>query len=592
MPGLKIKLTPFPENEAVNDNTIPDPKSMDGGDALGSGTLPPLKEVRSVKFETKTKTSAALDTLSAKERTIVRQSLIRDNRATFRKTLAQKAKTAPRVTFINKHYASYQTGDEVKQEQVEGVDDWYEDAGFLGSVTMVALFIYLFCIIAVILAINFGKMTVTMWLLISHTFLLTLMADIFVSYQTWKTLFGATSATGFVTKMKAAGKLPSKPTARRRTNDLRKSQMNSLNPSAQQRKEYSKVGIVNTSHHHVSFIDFLLYHTFFFRIDYTINVYSARLRHLLICKAISWGYKTAYRWYTFYTPSYDQPVAEQVAGILLESSMMLGLTEVDEDAQMATFKFTNWWVPCDMDDCVSQLMEVNVMMLVVDLECRSCIYCEVNGEEWTDMNEVLQIVIMAHSLYYHVLIHLYSNWWYVEDPDHPFHAFGIYTLLTSSISIYYGAFFKVKESARWMLIKNAIRGIHYHHRADLERFSKYSRTARFLLKARIIAKKFCTPENLNCDKIGFESFFIASILHNVDHHMAARLSNPYLAEYLGPHKMIGVAWIKSMLDLPHKEYFVRSSFKNSKVPWVRAMYNELAMVDELYADFCHLGIRF
>jgi len=589
MPGLKIKLTPFPENEAVNSDNI----GANNGETETSKGLPPLLEERSVKFEENKKTYATLssaDKLNVKERTLVRQSLIRQSRVQHRKTLSQKAKNAPRMTFMNNQYPTAQAGKKVEREEVKAVDDWFEDSGVLGTVNMLALFIYLGCFIVLILAINFGKMSVTMWIWISHTCILNFAVDIFVNYNTWKVMFGATFAQGYVTKMKEGGKLPSKPTARRRTDDMRQSQINPSNPSAQQRKDRATVGIINTSHFYVSFIDFLYYQLFTFRVDWTWNAFGARIRHLLICFAIKMGYKKAYRWYSHYTHNYDKPIADQVAGLLLETSLMLSLTEVDEDSQMATFKFTNWWVPCDIG--TDQIMEVNVLMLVVDLESRSCIYCEVNGEEWTDMNEVLQIVIMAHSLYYHVLIHLYSNWWYVEDPNHPFHAFGIYTLLTSSISIYYGEFFKVKESARWMLIKNAIRGIHYHHRADLERFSKYSRTARFLLKARIIAKKFCTPENLKCDKIGFESFFIASILHNVDHHMAARLTNPYLAEYKGPHKMIGVAWIKSMLDLPHKEYFVRSSFKNSKVPWVRAMHNELAMVDELYADFCHLGIRF
>jgi len=555
--------------------------------------LPPLLEERSVKFEENEKTYATLssaDTLNVKARTLVRQSLVRASRANFRKTLAKKAETAPRMTFMNNHYPKAQVGEKVEREEVKAVDEWFEDSGILGTIQMLALFIYLGCFLALVLAINFGKMSVTMWIWISHTFVLNFVADIFSSYKTWKVMFGATCADGFVTKVKEKGKLPSKPTARRRTNDMRQSQINPSNPSAQQRKDRATVGIINTSHFYVSFVDFLYYHVFCFRVDWTWNAFGARLRHLIIGLAIKLGYKKAYRWYSMYTPHYDKPIAEQVAGLLLETSLMLSLTDVDEDSQMATFKFTNWWLPCDIG--LDQIMEVNVLMLVVDLESRSCIYCEVNGEEWTDMNEVLQIVILAHSLYYHVLIHLYSNWWFVEDPEHPFHAYGVYTLVSNAVSIFFGSFFKKRESARWLLMKNAIRGIHYHHRADLERFSKHSRTARFLLKARVVAKKFCTPENLKCDKIGFESFFIACILHNVDHYMSAELTNPMLSEYEGPHKMIGVGWIKSCLDIPHREIMVKSAFKNSEVAWVRAMHAELAKIDEKYAEYCHLGIRF
>lgn len=208
------------------------------------------------------------------------------------------------------------------------------------------------------------------------------------------------------------------------------------------------------------------------------------------------------------------------------------------------------------------------------------------------MTEVLQIIVMCHSIYYHILIHLYSNWWFIEDPNNPLHVYGLYTLLTNSISIYFGDFFDTKESGRWMFMKNAIRGIHFHYSADLERFSKYSRTARFLLKGRKICKKYCTPENMKCNNVGFESFFIACILHNVDHHMAAKCSSPLMSEHTGPHKILGAAWVRSMLDHPHREILVKSSFKNSEIPWIRRMHKELALVDEEYADMCHLGIRF
>jgi len=598
MPGLKIKLTPFPENDAVNSdsNSDPEPKkaTRDNTPKMESG-LPPLKQRSTVKFEKSKKTNAKLSTadlLSVQERTLVRQSLIRDSRALFRKSVAQQSQNKiPRVSFVNSLYPKTSAaGEKIEMEEINAVDAWYEDTGILGKIAMWSLFIYVFCILAMIIVINFGYMTVRMYIFISHTFIVTLGIDVFTSYQGWKIMFSATCADGYVAKMKAAGKLPSKPKARRRTNDFRTSQINSLNPTAQQRKDRASVGLIHASHFYISFLDFLYYHQFCFRIDWTWNAYCARLRHLLIDLATHLGYKTAYRWYAHYSPHYDKPIAGQVAALIMDSSLMLGLTEIDEDAQIATFKYTNWWVPSDIG--LSQIMEVNVMMIVIDLESRTCIYCEVNGEEWTDIQEILQIVVLCQSIYYHVLIHLYSNWWYVEDPNHPLHAFGVYTLMTTSISVFFGDFFKTKESARWLFMRNAIRGIHYHHRADLERYSKYSRTARFLLKARPVAKKYCTPENMKTDKVGFESFFIACILHSVDHYMAAQCTNPQLSEYCGPHKMLGAAWIHSMLDIPHREIFVKSSFKNSKLPWVRAMHNELAMIDEEYADMCHLGIRF
>jgi hypothetical protein len=557
--GLKIKLTPFIDRK---DEAMPTLK-------------PALKD--SGRLQTGNKSA-------------VRQSLLRATRRKFT-NYAKTSTRKPRVTFVNSLYPTQpQDGQVVEQHKIEAVDDWYEDTGILGVLTMLSLIIYPCCFIATALAINFQKMTPVIWIIISHTFLVTLFADIYSNWFAWKIMFRATTSSGYVQKMRKEGKLPVKPKARRRTNDLRQSQIQSLNPTDQQRRDRASVGIVHASHYHISFIDFLYYHVFFFRIDWIYNTYTSRMRHLLIKYLTKLGWKTAYRWYTYYTPLYEKSVRHQIAALLLESSLMLGLSEVDEDSEIATFKFTNWYVPSDVG--VSQILMVKIMVLVVDLQERELIYAEVNGEEWTDMKEVLQITIMCHSIYYHVLIHLYSNWWFIEDSSNPLHVYGLYSLLTNSISIYFGHFFDTKESGRWMFMKNAIRGIHFHYSADLERFSKYSRTARFLLKGRKIAKKYCTPENMKSTKVGFESFFIASILHNVDHHMAAKCSNPLLSEHKGPHKIIGASWIRSMLDHPHREILVKTSFKNSEIPWIRMMHKELSLVDEEYADMCHIGIRF
>jgi len=525
-----------------------------------------------------------------KSKTAVRQSLLRNSGRNCN-DMAKKMNRKPRVTFVNSLYPTQQqAGETVKQHKIEAVDDWFEDFGITGHITMLSLFIYPTCFIATTLAINFNQMTPVLWIIISHTFVVTLVADIYSSWNSWKIMFGATLNGGYVRKMKEEGKLPNKPKARRRTNDLRKSQIQSLNPTEQQRQDRASVGIVHASHYYISFVDFLYYHLFFFRVDWTWNTYTARIRHLLIGLATKLGYKTAYRWYAHYTPLYEKSPRHQSAALLLESSLMLGLTEVDEDEELATFKFTNWYVPAECG--VSQVLMVKVMELVVDLKERETIYAEINGEEWKDPIEVLQIIIMCQSIYYHVLIHVYSNWWFIEDKSNPLHDYGIYTLLTNSISIFFGNFFDTKESARWLFMKNAIRGIHFHFTTDLERFSKYSRSARFLLKGRKILKKYCTPENMKTTKVGFEAFFISSILHNVDHYMAARCSNPNLVVHSGPHKVLGASYIRSMLDAPHREILVKSSFKNSKIPWIRMVHKELALVDEEYADMCHIGIRF
>lgn len=576
--GMNITLTPFTDvkDEAMPPKAPEEPVLKDSDMLQVGGNKSPVRQNKILQNKIR--------------QNKIRQTLLRDTKMRLTSSV-KSAGRKPRVTFVNSLYPTQpQDGQIVKQLKIEAVDEWYEDTGILGKLTMISLIIYPSCFIATSLATIYGKMTPVLWIIISHTVLVTLFADIYSNWFAWKIMFRATGTSGYVEKMKREGKLPVKPKARRRTNDLRKSQIQSLNPTDQQRSDRASVGIVHASHHHISFIDFLYYHVFRLRMDWIYNTYTSRMRHLFIRFVTKLGWKKAYRWYNHYTPLYEKSVPHQIAALLLESSLMLGLTEVDEDAQIAIFKYTNWYVPSDIG--VSQILMVKLMVIVVDLQEREIIYAEVNGEEWTDMQEVLQIVVMCHSIYFHVLIHLYSNWWFIEDPTNPLHVYGVYTLLTNSISIYFGSFFDTKESGRWMFMKNAIRGIHFHYVADLERFSKYSRTARFLLKARKIAKKYCTPTNMKCTKVGFESFFIACILHNVDHHMAAWCSNPLAVEHTGPHKILGASWIRSMLDHPHREIFVKSSFRNSKIPWIRMMHKELSLVDEQYADMCHIGVRF
>jgi len=595
-PKQSIKITPFDDKPKKKSgfNVVPfddKPKKKSGFNVVPFDEKPPTP-MKPMKIDSLDPSKPIVpkkkeeDRLSVTRNVKRRKSLLRN-----KKQSSEEEERKPRVTFVNSLYPPPQAaGKRIEQPEILPVDDWYEDTGMTGFLTFFALIIYPTSALVTFAVIWEGMMTPTIWLIISHSFMVTLCADLYSNWYAWKIMFRATHNSGYVEKMKEAKKLPSRPKARRRTNDMRKSQIQGLNPTEQQRKDRASVGIVHASHFHISFVKFLYYHVFFFRIDWIWNAYTARVRHLLICLATKLGYATAYRWYTHYSPLYEKSPRHQGAALLLESSLMLGLTEVNEDANVATFKYTNWYVPAECG--VSQILMVNLMTIVVDLEEREIMHAEINGEEWTDMVEVLQIIVMAHSIYYHVLIHLYSNWWFIEDDTNPLHDFGIYTLLTNSISIYFGAFFKTKESGRWMFMKNAIKGIHYHHLGDLERFSKYSRSARFMLKARKIAKKYCTPENMRSDKVGFESFFIACVLHNIDHALASVCSNPEILEHEGPHGVLGSAWVRSMLNNPHREVLVKSAFKEHQIPWIAAMYKELAVVDKEYADYCHIGIRF
>merc|ERR1711970_1393959 len=81
-------------------------------------------------------------------------------------------------------------------------------------------------------------------------------------------------------------------------------------------------------------------------------------------------------------------------------------------------------------------MSIDLMIVEVDLKTRMCTYAEVNGEEWTDMNEVLQLLFQTITMYYHAVIHTYSNRFYTSNPADSCYTNGILTLITNGVSFW------------------------------------------------------------------------------------------------------------------------------------------------------------
>merc|ERR1719397_1399339 len=76
---------------------------------------------------------------------------------------------------------------------------------------------------------------------------------------------------------------------RRRTDLHRPSQINEANPTSDQMKERSKVGIVNFSHYHLSFFNYFYLFKMRLRFDFVLNAAKNLIRHTLICFLIKSG---------------------------------------------------------------------------------------------------------------------------------------------------------------------------------------------------------------------------------------------------------------------------------------------------------------
>jgi len=506
---------------------------------------------------------------------------------------------APRITFINGFYKNQ------KKEKAATIAEKTQAAErtltappevllyhAVDSFSKTLPFVYIFHIFGSITWFLWGGLTAGQYVFLNHSLILLLVIDAWTSYDQWLFMFGPERMDA-VAQNKGEGRIPDKPTLRRRTDLHRASQINEANPSTTQMKERSKVGIVNFSHYHLSFFNYFYLFKLRLRFDFVLNAGKNLIRHKIITFLISSGiYEKAFRLYPLYRKHWEKGPRACIGESCLETTIMLGLSELDEIGQTATFKYSNWVACSDIEP--DKIMSIDLMVIKVDLKTRMCTYAEVNGEEWTDMKEVLQLQYMLITGYYHPVVHLYANWFYTDNAADPCYHWGLLTLITNSVSFWGGtiaAGYDDPEPWRNILIRNALKGLHFHYLEDLQKFCKYSKTGRFLLEARKLCKKHCASQRPG-DEHFYEAFFIASILHNIDHAMMTRVNNPADLTHVGPHGLKSSELIRVMFCVPHDEMFITSSFRKSDIPWVQALYRDLRAIDRTLADNCHLGIRF
>jgi len=507
---------------------------------------------------------------------------------------------APRVTFINAFYKDQEKSKaDIIGEKNKAVEEdktivpppdvmlFHAVEGFSKTLP----FVYILHIAGSITYFLWGGLTALEYLFINHSLALLFIIDAYTSYDQWKFMFGPERMDA-VAKSRGEGRIPDKPTLRRRTDLHRPSQINEANPSTSQLSERSKVGIVNFSHYHLSFFNFFYLFKMRLRFDFILNAAKNLIRHKIICFLINSGlYPKAYRYYRLYRPHWEKGPRACIGESCLETTIMLGLSELDEVKRKATFKYTNWIACSNIEP--DKIISIDLMTIVVDLDTRMCTYCEVNGEEWKDMREVMQLQYMLITMYYHPLIHLYANWFYTDNAADPCYHWGLLTLITNSVSFWANSLagYDGYEPIRTILLRNTLKGLHFHYLEDLQRFCKYSHTGKFLLEARRLCKKHCANQRPGDDHF-YEAFFIACILHNVDHAMMTRMNNPADLNYVGRRELTSSELMRVLVCEPHDELFITSSFRRSRIPWVQDLYRELKALDQTLADNCHLGIRF
>jgi len=509
---------------------------------------------------------------------------------------------APRITFVSKFYKNQ---EQEKKDNLSKAEQ--RSAGeekimapppevmlyhAVDNFSKALPFVYILHVTGSVTYFLWGGLTAAEYIFLNHSLILLLIIDAWTSYDQWLYMFGPERMDA-VAQASGEGRIPEKPTLRRRTDLHRPSQINEANPSSAQIQERSKVGIVNFSHYHLSFFNYFYLFKLRLRFDFVLNAARNLIRHRIITYLIKSGiYEKAYRLYPLYHKHWEKGPRACIGESCLETTIMLGLSELDENKQTATFKYSNWTACSNI--APDKIMSIDLMIIKVDLNTRMCTYAEVNGEEWTDMKEVLQLQYMLITGYYHPVVHLYANWFYTDNAADPCYQFGLLTLITNSVSFWGGTIAAGYDDPvpwRTILIRNALKGLHFHYMEDLKKFCKYSTTGRFLLEARRLCKKHCAKQRPG-DEHFFEAFFIACILHNVDHAVMTRMNNPADMDYLGPHELTSSELIRVMFCVPHDELFITSSFRRSRIPWVQDLYRDLRQIDRTLADNCHCGIRF
>lgn len=335
------------------------------------------------------------------------------------------------------------------------------------------------------------------------------------------------------------------------------------------------------------------FYKFTLRLDYLLNDMWRAAAHGVRKSLLRRGFRFARTWSPLYQPCWEH-VDRQLAELLIETSLMLGLNETWTDPQSGhthgRFVYTDWTCPAG-PRFKNEAVHIDRFEVAVDLDRRVALSAAVNGREIGAGEDALVLADLCVSVNFHTILHAYANWACVPDHSDPLLAkAAVYTMAMNGQAWEAGYFSNtVATNFRRVLETNAKRGIFEHGNGQLMRqLVRFSRTGAFIIAARNATMDVLREHNVDIDA---EAFFLMSVLHSIDHHVIAAAVDP-----INLHSKLlgygGMEWIRVLFQEPLRPLFANTRISAQKSGWIADLYKRLCAIDPWYADRVDYCIRY
>jgi len=336
-----------------------------------------------------------------------------------------------------------------------------------------------------------------------------------------------------------------------------------------------------------------LYYKFTLRLDYLLNDIWRSAVHQARKSMLSRGLRAARSWSSLYQPCWEH-VDRQLAELVIESSLMLGLTETWSDRASGhtygRFVYSDWLCPASprfRDEAV----QIDRFEVVVDLDRRRAIGAEVNGRQIGAGQDALVLADLCVSVNFHTILHAYANRACV--PNHPDPILASAAVFTAAMNAqaWHAGYFAMTVATRFrrVLERNSRHGMFAHGSgAMMRQIVRYSRTGAFLVEARKATMAVLREHRVDVDP---EAYFLMSVLHSVDHHVIAAAVDP-VNLHSGLLGYGGMEWIRVLFQEPLRPIFADTRISSQNTGWVADLYKRLSAIDPWYADRVDYCIRY
>ena len=336
-----------------------------------------------------------------------------------------------------------------------------------------------------------------------------------------------------------------------------------------------------------------LYYKFTLRFDYLVNDLWRAAVHSLRKSLLRRGFRSARAWSSLYQPCWER-IDRQLAELLIESSLMLGLTETWSDPESGhthgRFVYTDWACPAGTR-FENEAVQIDRFEVVVDLDRRQALSAAVNGREIGAGEDALVLADLCVSIHIHTILHAYANWACVPDHKDPVLArAAVYTLAMNGQAWYAGHFANAEAANfRRVLMRNAQGGMFEHgNGAMMKQIVRFSRAGAFLMAARKATMDVLREHHVD---INPEAFFLMSVVHSVDHAVIPAAVDPVnLHSKLLNYR--GMEWIRVLVQEPLQPILANTRISAAKSGWIADLYKRLAAIDPWYADRVDYCIRY